>query len=141
MTSILNLIRLTEQVSSEMTVQWTKAMPYDLGVSEALVLAALRNGPEKSSVLAAQYGYTKAAITHIASKLVTLGAIERISSLEDKRIVKLALTDHGRHILEEAQQIGVALREQLFEGLTEQERLAYETIQRKMLTQLQQMNA
>lgn len=137
MTNVIDLIRLTEQVSSEMTVHWTQAMPYDIGVSEALVLSALADEPKKSSELAKQYGYTKAAITHIAAKLVALGAIERVADPSDGRIVRLALTDEGRLMLHDAQTIGVKLREQLFEALTEEERTTYESVQRKMLAHLQ----
>ena len=55
-------------------MRFTKAFPYPLGISPILVLSELRTkGPQKQVELAETVGYTKGAMTNIATKLVNLG--------------------------------------------------------------------
>lgn len=136
--SLFDLIRMSERVSNEMTLAWTRQFPHDIGVSEALILSALEErGPEKSSVLADMHGYTKAAVTNISNKLVKIGAVERVYDSADRRIVRLRITKTGKEILYDAKKTGTLLREQLFSSLTEQERAMYFQIQQKILNTLE----
>ncbi len=132
--SLFDLIRMSERVSNKMTLAWTRQFPHEIGVSEMLILSALEErGPEKSSVLADMHGYTKAAITNNANKLVKVGAVERVYDSTDRRIVRLRITNTGKKMLHDAKKTGTLLRERLFASLTKQERAMYYQIQQKIL--------
>lgn len=133
MTSILQLIRQSERISNEMMLAWTREFPHDIGVSEALILSTLVQGPEKASVLATKHHYTKAAVTHMTTKLERLHAIERKKDPKDKRATYLHITDQGMQMLQDAKKTGDRLREQIVSQLTEEERQQFASIQERIL--------
>ena len=71
-----------------------------LSMTAAATLAALeRLGPQRLTVLAAREGVSQPAMTQLISRLEEAGLVRRESSLEDGRVVLVAITDEGRATL------------------------------------------
>ncbi|WP_040225739.1 MarR family winged helix-turn-helix transcriptional regulator [Bhargavaea cecembensis] len=136
-TDLFELIHSVESVTNEMIIRWTKAFGHNIGISPVLVLSELlENGPQQHSALAAKLGYTAAAITNIAGKLVNEGLAERKANEQDRRHVLLAITPEGERVLEAAHRTGTELRVRLFSSLTKEEIEQYITINQKLLEAL-----
>ncbi|GIO25484.1 MarR family winged helix-turn-helix transcriptional regulator [Ornithinibacillus bavariensis] len=137
-TNIFKLIHAIEQMNNENIIQFTKEFHYPLGISPILVLAELQTkGPQKQVELADTIGYTKGAMTHIATKLVHLELIEKTYDESDKRAVQLEITTKGSKALKEAQAIGKKVFIELFEVLSEEEIEQYLNIQEKLMKGIQ----
>lgn len=119
-------------------MRFTKAFPYPIGISPILVLSELRTkGPQKQVELAETVGYTKGAMTNIATKLVDLGLAERLYDENDRRTIHLKITAAGDQALTEAQKIGQDVFTELFEVLNEEEINQYLSIQEKLVKSIQ----
>ena len=132
--NLFDLIHSIEQISNEHIVEFTSRFSYPIGVSSILVLAELKkNGALRQSDLADKLDYTKGAVTHIASKLVSNQLAERLSDEDDRRTVYLRITDKGIIALSEAQKIGESIFLELFQALSKEELHEYLRLQRKLL--------
>ena len=132
--NLFDLIHSIEQISNEHIVEFTSRFSYQIGVSSILVLAELKkNGALRQSDLADKLDYTKGAVTHIASKLVSNQLAERLSDEDDRRTVYLRITDKGIIALNEAQKIGESIFLELFQALSKEELHEYLRLQRKLL--------
>jgi len=137
-TSIFKLIHAIEFMNNENIKRFTKAFPYPLGISPILVLGELQTkGPQKQVELAETVGYTKGAMTSIATKLVNLGLVERLYDENDHRTIRLNITTEGEKALLMAQEIGKEVFMQLFEVLSEEEINQYLHIQEKLVEGIQ----
>jgi DNA-binding MarR family transcriptional regulator len=135
---IFKLIHAIEQINNENIIRFTKSFPYPLGISPILVLAELKTkGPQKPVELAGTLGYTKGAMTNIATKLVSLGLAEKLDDEYDRRSTYLTITSNGKKALAEAQEIGKDLFMQHFEVLNEEEINQYLAIQEKLVKAIQ----
>lgn len=138
-TSIFKLIHMIEQMNNENIVRFTKAFPYPLGISPILVLSELRiKGPLKQAELAETIGYTKGAMTSIATKLVDLGLARRLYDDNDRRTIRMEITNEGVNALIKAQSIGKGVYIQLFEVLNDEEIAQYLSIQEKLVQGIQE---
>lgn len=132
--NIFKLIHAIQQINNENIIKFTKAFPYPLGISPILVLSELKNkGPQRQVDLAETIGYTKGAMTNIATKLLNLGLVEKLSNEKDRRSIELKITPAGEKALTEAQAIGQKLFVEIFEVLDEEEIKQYLLIQEKLL--------
>lgn len=137
--NIFQLINATEQLCNLNIIQFSQKFSYPLGISPILVLAELKNiGPRKQSELAEVVGLTKGAITNISNKLVKLALVERLQEEEDRRTVRLKITEKGVSALQEAQKIGNKIYIDLFDSFTETELNEYLRLQYKLIEHSQQ---
>ncbi|MFJ7952943.1 MarR family winged helix-turn-helix transcriptional regulator [Lysinibacillus sp. NPDC096418] len=138
-TTIFKLIHMIDQMNNANIVRFTKAFPYPLGISPILVLSELRTkGPQKQAELAETIGYTKGAMTSIATKLVDLGLAQRLYDANDRRTIRMEITKEGENALLKAQSIGRDVFMQLFEVLNEEEIAQYLLIQEKLVQGIQE---
>jgi len=129
---------MIDKINNENIVRFTKAFPYPLGISPILVLSDLKkNGVQKLVDLADKLGYTKGAMTNIATKLLDLGLAEKVFDETDRRVIQLRITPTGEKALSEAQAIGQTLFMQHFEALNEEEINQYFNIQEKLLKHIE----
>lgn len=136
--NIFKLIQAIEQITNDNIMRFTKEFPYPLGISPILVLHELRaKGPQKQVELAETVGYTKGAMTSIASKLVDLGLAERLYDQNDRRTIQLKITAAGEQALTEAQKVGQKVFTQLFDVLDDEEIIQYLAIQEKLVKSIQ----
>lgn len=137
--SIFKLIHALEQINNDDIIGFTKEFKYPLGISPILVLSELRTkGPQKQVELAETIGYTKGAMTNIATKLVELGLSERLYDENDRRTIQLKITPLGEQALVDAHEIGKKLFMQRFEVLSEEELTQYLMIQEKLVQSIQE---
>lgn len=77
-----------------------KARELELGASTLHTLCLLSaKGPQSMTRIAAELGLDPAAITGTADRLESLRFARRIHGRPDRRVVRLAITDHGREAL------------------------------------------
>jgi len=132
---IFTLIRTVERFSNESMLRWMRAFPHSVGISSILVLEALREkGPRKQSELADQFGYTPGAMTNIATKLIKTNYAKREYDRDDRRIIRLCITEEGVQLLHEARAVGEDLRAELFSVLSDEEIQQFLLIHEKLLT-------
>jgi DNA-binding MarR family transcriptional regulator len=76
-----------------------------LTFNEYMVLLSLRYAPEESLPLGALCAYvhlTNSGVTRLIDRMEAAGTVERIADPADRRIVKAAITEHGRDELRKA---------------------------------------
>ncbi|HEK9099653.1 MarR family transcriptional regulator [Bacillus pfraonensis] len=121
--SIFLLIHSMNQVTNHLIIQWNKMFKENLGISHILVLGHLKeNGKSRPSDIAKTLGLTPATLTHLSEKLVKKKLATRLVDDDDRRIVYLAITDKGIDMIKKAHEEGKAIRIDLFEKLTDEER-------------------
>ncbi|MFJ7666298.1 MarR family winged helix-turn-helix transcriptional regulator [Lysinibacillus sp. NPDC097195] len=140
-TSIFRLIHMIDQMNNANIIRFTKEFPYPLGVSPILVLSELKQkGPQRQAELAETIGYTKGAMTSIAEKLVKLGLAERLYDENDRRTIRLQITEEGKNAFSKAQDVGKDVFIQLFEVLNEEEIEQYLLILEKLVQGIKDRN-
>lgn len=132
---------MIDQMNNANIIRFTKEFPYPLGVSPILVLSELKNkGPQRQAELAETIGYTKGAMTSIAEKLVKLGLAERLYDDNDRRTIRLQITEEGKNAFNKAQDVGKDVFIQLFEVLNEEEIEQYLLILEKLVQGIKDRN-
>ena len=133
--TIFEIIHNMDQVTNQLIIQWNKIFHEDLGVSHILVLGHLcTHGKSRPSDIAKTLGFTPPTLTHLSEKLVKKKLIARLADESDRRIIYLAVTDEGKKVLEQANEEGQVLRKQLFEKLTNEEKIQLASIYQKLNT-------
>ena len=89
-------------------------------------------GSLKMKELAKELNITLPAATKIVNRLVKLGLVKREFDSLDRRVVKVALTQKGKKILEETKKERKKVIEKVFEKLSLKEREIYLHILRKI---------
>jgi DNA-binding MarR family transcriptional regulator len=98
---------------------------YDLKPKHAGLMTALSEGAAASQQeLAARLGVAPSLVVSLADHLEALGAVRRVRDPADRRRQALALTDHGRGLLEQCAAAARALDEELTAALAPGQRAA-----------------
>ena len=84
---------------------------------EALLLELARTGPMIQAKLAGLLGCEPPSVTLMTTKLEAAGHIRRTPSPTDKRATVVELTDSGRKLAEQVQQLWLTLAEETVRGL------------------------
>ena len=119
--------RLEERLQKEADLSWAEfELLMRLRVSAA--------HPLQMSEIAAQLVGSPSGTTRIADRLVRDGLIVRETPRENRRIVRVQLTDHGREVLADADEIiRTNVQEVLGDHLTETEVSELRALLRKLL--------
>jgi DNA-binding MarR family transcriptional regulator len=72
--------------------------PYDITGPQYVILVGLANGIDSASGLCKGVSYDPGAMTRMLDRLERKGLVRRVRCPEDRRVVKLALTDEGRAV-------------------------------------------
>src|SRR5690625_1256074 len=78
-----------------------------------------KNGPQKMSELADDLHITAGAVTSASNHLIEHGYIVRIWDEQDRRIVRLDLTEKGSKTLKELQAEGQKIIKSVFRGISD----------------------
>ena len=125
---------MIDKMNNANIIRFTKEFPYPLGISPILVLSELKiKGPQRQAELAETIGYTKGAMTSIAEKLVKLGLAERLYDENDRRTIRLQITEEGLNAFVKAQEVGKDVFIQLFDVLNDEEIAQYLLILEKLV--------
>ena len=74
------------------------AAEHDLSLTQLRVLAILRDREPKMAELAAYLGLDRSSVSGLIDRAVGRGLMRRKPSRDDGRVVRVGLTDHGRHL-------------------------------------------
>jgi len=119
--------RLEERLQKEADLSWA-----ELELLMRLRVSAAH--PLQMSEIAAQLVGSPSGTTRIADRLVRDGLIVRETPRENRRIVRVQLTDHGREVLSKADEvIKTNVQEVLGDHLTETEVTELRALLRKLL--------
>lgn len=96
-----------------------------LGLSQArwlvlLHLARFKDAPTQRE-LAQSVGVEGPTLARLLDSLETQGLVQRLAVAEDRRAKKILLCDPARPLIEQIETIANALRQELFEGVDEEE--------------------
>src|SRR5271165_2226379 len=72
--------------------------PYDITAAQYVILVGLANGIDSASGLCKGVSYDPGAMTRMIDRLERKGLVQRVRCPEDRRVVKLALTDEGKAV-------------------------------------------
>ncbi|WP_323118032.1 MarR family winged helix-turn-helix transcriptional regulator [Burkholderia alba] len=115
---------LMSRVKSLMTNLVTQRTQTELGITgtQASMLFMLAVGKcSTAAELAREYGIDASAITRLLDRVEKRGLLSRVRSSEDRRVVRLELTDEGRELAERMPEIFRSVLEQLLDGFTPEE--------------------
>ncbi|THF84124.1 MarR family winged helix-turn-helix transcriptional regulator [Cohnella fermenti] len=132
--NIVELFGLIRQHNRTWRNEWAKDIESDLSISQVQALDILQaEGARPSSYLSNILGVTSGGMTVISDKLVKQQLVERVNDPNDRRVVKLEITDLGKHTLASIQDKRVALMEKMFSSLSEDDIHRMLNIYRKLL--------
>ena len=119
--------RLEERLQKETNLSWA-----EFELLMRLQISAAH--PPQMSEIAAQLVGSPSGTTRIADRLERNGLIVRETPRENRRIVRVQLTDRGRHVLAQADEtFRTALQDAFGDHLTESEVAELRTLLRKLL--------
>lgn len=119
--------------------EWSKDNPQDISISQVQTLDILASeGAKSSSYLSQLIGVTSGGMTVISDKLVRLELVQRVSDENDRRVVKLEITDKGREALKEIQRKRIAVMEKMYHSLDPEEFQQLLRIYRKLIASHEQ---
>lgn len=104
---------------------------------EFKVLLGLHGGPRSHGALCRELGVATGTMTNRLDKLERTGLLTRLPDPEDRRGVRLALTDGGRSKLDECIDTGAHRERQLLAGLSAAERAELNELLRRLLASLE----
>jgi len=81
-------------------IRATATANFDITVEQFHVLRFVRRGTDSMGELAAAKNISRPAISQAVDILVNKGLLTRVQSTQDRRYVKLALTEAGNHLLD-----------------------------------------
>ncbi|MGF7535322.1 MarR family transcriptional regulator [Bacillus mexicanus] len=110
------------------------AFENNISESQFVILCILNeHGPKKISELAEYMQLTLSAITSLSEKLIGSGYIIRKRSQNDRRIVRLVLTDEGKSFSNELLSQRTKMVQKLHDSLTPIERKSLNSIYKKLI--------
>lgn len=115
---------LMSRVKSVMTNLVTQRTQEELGITgtQASMLFMIAGGKcWTSAELAREYGIDASAVTRLLDRVEKRGLLSRVRSVEDRRVVRLELTDEGRALAERLPPIFRSVLDQVLDGFTPEE--------------------
>ena len=115
---------LMSRVKSVMTNLVTQRTQEELGITgtQASMLFMIAVGKcSTAAELAREYGIDASAVTRLLDRVEKRGLLSRVRSVEDRRVVRLELTDEGRALAERLPPIFRSVLDQVLDGFTPEE--------------------
>ncbi|AIV88656.1 MarR family winged helix-turn-helix transcriptional regulator [Burkholderia pseudomallei] len=115
---------LMSRVKSLMTNMVTQRTQTELGITgtQATMLFMLAVGKcSTAAELAREYGIDASAITRLLDRVEKRGLLQRVRSSEDRRVVRLELTDEGRALTKRMPAIFRSVLDEVLDGFTPEE--------------------
>ncbi|KWC41220.1 MarR family transcriptional regulator [Burkholderia ubonensis] len=128
---------LVSRVKSLMTNLVTQRTQEELGITgtQASMLFMIAVGKcSTAAELAREYGIEASAVTRMLDRLEKRSLLSRVRSIDDRRIVRLELTDEGRALAEGLPAIFRRVLDQLLDGFTPEEVGFLKSMLRRILT-------
>lgn len=127
---------LLSRVRSTLWNNVTQLTMADLGITstQASIMFMLASGRSLAAAdLAREYGIDASAVTRLIDRLEKRGLITRVRSEEDRRVIRLALTEEGRALARQIPDIFTMVLDKLLGGFTAEEVGFLKSMLRRML--------
>src|SRR5580700_11024924 len=95
--------------------------PYDISAAQYVILVGLANGVDSASGLCKGASYDPGAMTRMIDRLERKGLVKRVRCPDDRRVVKLALTDEGKAVYPQLIASAAEVTNRSLEGFTKSE--------------------
>lgn len=115
---------------------------WDLTRSEVDVLLFLYNNPEydRAADIVSRRGMTKSHVSMSVASLADRNLLQRSTAPEDRRTVRLGLTEEGRAVAAEAREAQQYFFDQLYQGISEKELEIWEKITETVFENIETLN-
>lgn len=108
------------QLAKKTEYQWKLIYQETFPGSQSVIMYYLeQRGPLKMSVLADTLHLTAGAVTTASNKLIEQGYISRIRDQQDRRVVRLHITEEGQAIMYELQETGRQMMKKIFRHVSD----------------------
>ena len=98
---------------------------HELSFSQYITLKKLALGATSATELARAAELNPGAMTRLIDKLIERGLVERHADPDDRRVVRIRLSEQGEAIWRDIDQCGNRVRERAMSGMDEAERLQF----------------
>ena len=107
--------------------------PYDITGPQYIILVGLANGIDSASGLCKGVSYDPGAMTRMIDRLERKGLVQRVRCPEDRRVVKLALTEEGKAVYPKLIASAAEVTNRSLEGFTKAEAQQLEALLQRIL--------
>jgi MarR family transcriptional regulator, multiple antibiotic resistance protein MarR len=106
---------------------------FDITSAQYIILVNLATGVDSASSLCKGVSYDPGAMTRMIDRLERKGLVRRIRSPEDRRVVKLALTDEGKAVYPKLVATATAVINRKLRGFSQAEARQLEGLLQRIL--------
>jgi|SRR4029450_5241296 DNA-binding MarR family transcriptional regulator len=107
--------------------------PFDITAPQYVVLVKLANGVDSASGLCKGVSYDPGAMTRMIDRLERKGLVRRVRSPEDRRIVKLVMTEEGNAVYPKLVTRAMEVMNRKLRGFTKDEAHQLERLLQRIL--------
>ena len=107
--------------------------PFDITSAQYVILVNLANGVDSASGLCKGVSYDPGAMTRMVDRLERKGLVQRVRCPDDRRVVKLALTEEGKAVYPKLVARAAAVMNRKLHGFTKAEAHELEGLLQRML--------
>jgi DNA-binding MarR family transcriptional regulator len=118
--------KLSEALDAELA-------PYDISAAQYVILVGLANGVDSAAGLCKGVSYDPGAMTRMLDRLERKGLVQRIRCPDDRRVVKLALTEEGKVVYHKLIETAAKVINRKLEGFTRPEAQQLESLLQRMV--------
>jgi DNA-binding MarR family transcriptional regulator len=119
-------VKLFEALDAELA-------PYDISAAQYVILVGLANGVDSASGLCKGASYDPGAMTRMLDRLERKGLVQRVRCPDDRRVVKLALTEAGKAVYPKLIETAAKVTNRKLEGFSKTEAQQLEGLLQRML--------
>lgn len=131
------MIFATYKISRYMRKQFgTNDHAHELTMIQIAGLISIAQGRNTMGDIADELNITLPSATSLVERLVKGGYVERVQDPQDKRVVKIVLTEKGKTILKKGLEDKIEKTRFMLSKLTEEERLTMLSLLEKILSSL-----
>lgn len=131
-----HLIRRLHQLSTQVFVQRTQAVGYDLTPIQFAALDAIHNHPGTDQATVAELiAYDRATIGGVIERLEQKGWVDRVVSERDRRARELSLTPEGQRTFKALVPVVRDLQDEILQSLGEADRTCFLKLARQAVGQ------
>ncbi|WHH60874.1 MarR family transcriptional regulator [Petroclostridium sp. X23] len=133
--------KLSFAIHKNMRIYLTEGINPAISIPHIYLLGFIKvYGPSIVTDISNFLGITLSGVTSLVNKLVNLKLVNRERSEEDRRIVKISLTEEGERILDIVQGNRMKLFEKCFYNITDEEMSFFFNVQKKVADNLLALN-
>jgi DNA-binding MarR family transcriptional regulator len=107
--------------------------PYDISGAQYVILVGLANGIDSASGLCKGVSYDPGAMTRMIDRLERKGLVQRVRSPDDRRVVRIALTDEGKAVYPKLLASAAQVMNRGLEGFTKSDVQQLEALLQRIL--------